>query len=68
VPAGDPLELARVLERILLDRALAERLGAAGRRLALAELTEERCLDRLLAIYEELAARPKMGGFPGAGP
>jgi len=31
VPRGDPAALADALERVLADRALAERLGAAGR-------------------------------------
>jgi len=59
VPAGDTLALAQALERVLLNRGLAERLGAAGRRWALAELTEERYMERMLTIYQELA-----GAFP----
>lgn len=56
VTAGEPSALADALERILRDRALAERLGAAGRRFAMVELTEARHVERMLAIYEELTA------------
>ena len=57
VAPGDPTALAQGLARVLGDRALAEGMGAAGRRRALAELTEERHLDRMLAVYGELVSR-----------
>jgi glycosyltransferase involved in cell wall biosynthesis len=55
VTAGDASLLAQTLEGVLINRDLAEKLGAAGRRYALAELTEERHVERMLAVYAELA-------------
>jgi glycosyltransferase involved in cell wall biosynthesis len=55
-PPGDDEALAKSLARILDDRELAERFGAEGRRFALAELTDERFLDRVEALYESLLA------------
>ncbi len=55
VTPGDASALAEALERVLLDRGLAERLGAAAHKWALAELTEERHVDRILSHYEALA-------------
>jgi len=54
VPPGDASALAHALERVVVDRDLAERLGDAGRRRALAELTEDRYVDRILAIYARM--------------
>ncbi len=54
VPAGDSEALAYTLEGVLRDRSHAEALGAAGRRVALADLTEERHLERMLSIYGEI--------------
>ncbi len=54
VPAGDVRGLADALERMLRDRALAERLGAAGRQRALGCFTEDRHVDRLVELYEEV--------------
>lgn len=56
VPAQDSAALARAITRIVEDRPLAERLGAAGRRRALEEYSEERHLDRVEELYEELTA------------
>jgi glycosyltransferase involved in cell wall biosynthesis len=67
VPAGDALALARALHSTLVDRELAERLGAAGRRRALAELSEERYVERFLAIYEELAGGASACASPSQG-
>jgi glycosyltransferase involved in cell wall biosynthesis len=54
VPPGDTRALAAALEGLLGDRERAERMGAAGRELALARLTREECIDHLLALYSEL--------------
>jgi glycosyltransferase involved in cell wall biosynthesis len=51
---GDADDLAGKLLPYLRDRELAERTGAAARAWALAELTEERVLDRFEALYREL--------------
>jgi glycosyltransferase involved in cell wall biosynthesis len=54
VSTGDAPALARALERVLLDRGLAESLGRAGRVRALRELSEDRHVERVLALYREL--------------
>lgn len=54
VPVGDVDELAAALERLLLDRALAARLGAAGRELAL-EHDHPRVVERHRALFAEVA-------------
>jgi glycosyltransferase involved in cell wall biosynthesis len=52
--AANAQALAHALERVVRDRDLAERLGAAGRRRALAELTIERHVERVIATYREI--------------
>ena len=64
VPPGDPGLLAVALKRLLVDRELAVRMGAAAREFAFAELTEDRFLDRFEAIYQRLC-RPGTGGSRG---
>ena len=54
VPPGNAQALADALEPMLRDRDLAERMGAAGRARALAELTIDRHVDRMLTIYEDV--------------
>lgn len=54
VPLNDPLALAQALLRLLHDRALAERLGRAGRAFAMARLSEDGFLDRFEAVYDRL--------------
>lgn len=56
VTPADAPGLAVALRRVLEDRALAERLGAAARRFALAELTEQRCAGRFAELYREVVA------------
>jgi glycosyltransferase involved in cell wall biosynthesis len=58
VPPNDAEALAQALLRVLGDRALAERLGACAREKALGELTEDRMVDRFVALYEELLLDP----------
>jgi glycosyltransferase involved in cell wall biosynthesis len=53
-PAGDASTLSDALVRLLSDRALAERFGAAGRERALAQFTLEHCVDRFERLYETL--------------
>ena len=50
-PAGDAAALARALEQVVRDRDLAERLGASARVRALAELTIDRHVDRVVAAH-----------------
>ena len=54
VPAGDVRALASALESVLLDRERAERMGRAGREKALREFSEERHVERVLEIYDEM--------------
>ncbi len=56
VEPGDERALADALIRLLNDRDACERMGAAARRFATAELSEAMCIDRLVALYEELRA------------
>jgi glycosyltransferase involved in cell wall biosynthesis len=57
VPPGDSAALAEAMIRVLSDRALAERLGAAGYAEALREFTESASIDRLLALYQTTVER-----------
>ena len=57
VPVEDVPALRSALERLLADRAMAERLGAAARRHCLAHYSYETMLDRMERIYRE-CARP----------
>lgn len=54
VPPGDAGALADALARILGNRDEAERMGTAARRVALAELTEDRAVERFLEVYARL--------------
>jgi glycosyltransferase involved in cell wall biosynthesis len=51
VAPGDKAGLERRLKRLLLDRALAERIGAAARESARLRFAPERILARLEEIY-----------------
>lgn len=57
VPA-DPAALADAIARLLHAPELAARLGAAGRRAALAEYSWDRIAERTEAAYRELTTRP----------
>lgn len=54
VPPCDAVSLAGRLLDVLRDRMLAERMGAAGRVVALAELTTDRMVDRFETVYTTL--------------
>jgi glycosyltransferase involved in cell wall biosynthesis len=56
VEPGDPVALGDRLLAVLGNRDLAERMGAAGRQVALNELTTDRMIDRFEEIYRELIA------------
>ena len=54
VPPGDEERWAAALLPILQERSVAERLGAAGRRRAIAHFSQQRCVDDFLALYNTL--------------
>jgi len=63
VPSGDARSLAEALVSVLSDRALAARLGRAGRERAARSMSWDTVADRLFALYAELAAegsRPRL--------
>jgi glycosyltransferase involved in cell wall biosynthesis len=57
VPARDAVALARALGRLIRDRPLRTRFGAAGRVRAEREFAVDRVVDATLAVYRELVAR-----------
>ncbi|KPQ36498.1 MAG: Glycosyltransferase [Phormidesmis priestleyi Ana] len=54
VPPGNVDALTAALLPILQQRSVAEQMGAAGRRRALAEFSETRCLESFLGLYNSL--------------
>lgn len=52
--ANDVGSLAHNLERLLLDRELAERLGNAGREKVLADFSIEAMAARMIEVYQEV--------------
>ncbi len=64
LPPGDVPALADALRRTLGDRDEAERLGAAGRHVALETLSQERVVDRFLDLYREIIASHAAASTP----
>jgi len=60
VPAGDVEGLSRALARLLADRELADRLGAAGRATIEAQFALEGALARLQTIYARFGVTPRI--------
>jgi glycosyltransferase involved in cell wall biosynthesis len=60
-PSGDASALADCLRRLLTEPGLAEELGAAGRRRALAEFTAKRMVRQHLELYEAILAARSRG-------
>jgi glycosyltransferase involved in cell wall biosynthesis len=58
---GDDAGLAAAIERLLADRDEARRLGQAGQRKVLRELTWERKYDQVRAVYAELVPALNVG-------
>jgi glycosyltransferase involved in cell wall biosynthesis len=54
VPPGNALALSRAMERLLTDRELAERLGAAGRARVLERYTDRQMVERYAQLYDSL--------------
>jgi glycosyltransferase involved in cell wall biosynthesis len=57
VPPLDPVAWAGALERVLGDRAFAQRIARAGRDLVRREFTLERAAERTEAVYREALER-----------
>jgi glycosyltransferase involved in cell wall biosynthesis len=53
-PPGSPEELARVLERLILDRDLRRRFAAESRRIAETTFSLDQVLAATLALYDKL--------------
>ena len=68
VPKDDPAGLATALRRLRDDRALAARLGRAGREVAAAGMTAPRMADRWLDLWQELRAAPRAPRLRPAAP
>jgi glycosyltransferase involved in cell wall biosynthesis len=58
IPPNDPEALAEAIRRLHGDRALCEKLGAAGRERVRAQFTWAHFRERLLLAYCELTATP----------
>ncbi|MBV9516504.1 MAG: glycosyltransferase family 4 protein [Hyphomicrobiales bacterium] len=56
VPPGDAEALARAMVALAADRERVERLGAAARQRVLGGFTERHVIDKVAALYRELAA------------
>ena len=54
VPVRDAVALAAAIARLIDDRELAARLGAAARKKALSEFDERIVIDRTIDVYQEL--------------
>ena len=65
-PFGDIAAIAGAIGRLLADRELARRLGAAGRAKVLGELTWDRIYTQVRQVYDELTAihRPRLSAKP----
>jgi glycosyltransferase involved in cell wall biosynthesis len=56
VPSGEVEPLRAAIVELARDRPRIEALGAAGRKRALAEFSETRCIDRTEALYRKALA------------
>jgi glycosyltransferase involved in cell wall biosynthesis len=57
VPVRDPAALGSAIAGLVGDADLRRRMGAAGRRKALAEFDQQRVIDRTLDVYSRLTPR-----------
>jgi glycosyltransferase involved in cell wall biosynthesis len=56
VPPGEVDLLAEALVRLLKDRDLAEQMGKSGREFALRHFTGEICVEKFIALYQNLCS------------
>lgn len=68
VPARDEHALADALGRLIADRVLRERMGAAGRERVQREFTLEKMVDRVMGVYEETLSSRATNRSGNAGP
>jgi glycosyltransferase involved in cell wall biosynthesis len=61
LPREDPVALARTLDRLAADRALAQRLGSAGFSRVVQRYGVDRMIDELIAVYQEAASSRRCG-------
>ena len=54
VPPGDPVSLGKAITRLIEDRALAARMGKAGRKRVLQQFTWDRIAEKTLTLYRSL--------------
>lgn len=57
VPVRDPLALEKAMERILIDKEFARRLGTAGREKVKKEYDKDVLTHKRLEVYEKLIAK-----------
>jgi glycosyltransferase involved in cell wall biosynthesis len=57
VPPGDAEALTEALVHLLQDRELAEQMGRAGRKIALAHFSESTFVNRFIQLYETLCQK-----------
>lgn len=68
VPYRDAAGLSAALHRIMSDQSLRESLGVAGRRRIESQFTESLVVERISAMYDEVAAhKSKMGRWHAIG-
>ena len=65
VPPRDPAALRAALQRALDDPELRDRLGAAAREHAVAHFSHQAAVDRLVAVYAEVASGSGVSGSGG---
>jgi glycosyltransferase involved in cell wall biosynthesis len=54
VPPGEAAALAQALLRLVSDREAAERMGQAGRVVALTTFSQERVVERFVELYHRI--------------
>jgi glycosyltransferase involved in cell wall biosynthesis len=64
VAPGDTGTLTRALRKLLLDRALAARMGAAARETARVRFSPDRAIARLEEVYVEAGLAATAGVTP----